>query len=369
LDRVTKRVLLIILAVVLVCCAGATLWYHPHPHGETADQVYRGLAGMFIVDDATTGSLNLPKTYGVDDVPVIVQDKEFGGRDGLEHGNQFFGADLGVMGGQIVVNGTYAPYLDVGTELVRLRILNASNARSYNFGFDDDRLFALIGTDGGLLDKPARMDRVQLAMGERAEIVVLVKPGERLVLRSYDPDLGGGVERFSGGDDRFDVLQIRASENLKGGTEIPAQLSKIDRLDAGSAAITRPFKLSGHNINGDKIDMGSVDFTATVGTTEVWDVFNNDGEAHSFHVHDVQFQVLSVGDRPPPAHLSGWKDTISVHSDANYKIIMRFRDFSDPSRPYMYHCHVLFHEDQGMMGQFVVVKPGEKPGVIDHAAH
>jgi FtsP/CotA-like multicopper oxidase with cupredoxin domain len=129
----------------------ATVWYHPHPHGETADHVYRGLAGMFILDDATTGSLNLPKTYGIDDVPVIVQDKEFGsGGDGLRHGNEFLGGGgLGIMGGQIVVNGTYAPYLDVSTELVRLRLLNASNARSYNFGFDDNRQFTLIGTDGG----------------------------------------------------------------------------------------------------------------------------------------------------------------------------------------------------------------------------
>jgi FtsP/CotA-like multicopper oxidase with cupredoxin domain len=115
--------------------------------------------------------------------------------------------------------------------------------------------------------------------------------------------------------------------------------------------------------------MDSVNFAATVDTTEIWNIFNNDGDAHSFHVHDVQFQVLSVGDRPPPPQLSGWKDTLSVHSDANYKIIMRFRDHSDPNRPYMYHCHVLFHEDQGMMGQFVVVKPGEKPGVINHALH
>jgi len=348
---------------------GATLWYHPHPHGDTADHVYRGLAGLFIVDDATTNALNLPKTYGVDDVPVIVQDKEFGGSDGLRRGNQFFGGDLGIMGSQIVVNGTYAPYLDVGTELVRLRILNASNARSYNFGFDDDRQFSLVGTDGGLLDKPARMDRVQLAMGERAEIVVRVKPGERLVLRSYDPDLGGGIERFSGGDDRFDVLQLRAAENLKGGTEIPAQLSKIDRLDPATAAVTRPFRLTGHAINGNKVNMNAVNFAATLGTTEIWNVFNNDGQAHSFHVHDVQFQVLSVGNRPPPPYLSGWKDTLPVHSDANYRIIMRFRDHSDPNRPYMYHCHVLFHEDQGMMGQFLVVKPGEKPGVINHAAH
>ena len=348
---------------------GATLWYHPHPHGETADQVYQGLAGMFILDDANTNALNLPKTYGVDDIPVIVQDKNFArGGVGLGGGNPLLG-DLGIMGEDIVVNGTYAPYLDVTTELVRLRVLNASNARSYNFGFDDDRQFSLIGTDGGLLERPARMDRIQLAAGERAEIVVKVKSGERSVLRSYDPNLGGGIERFQGGDDRFDVLQLRAAAQLKAGTEIPAQLSKIDRLDPSTAVVTRKFKLSGRNINGDKVNMNTVNHVSTVDTTEIWNVFNNDGEAHSFHVHDVQFLVLTEGDRPPPAHLSGWKDTISVHTDRNYKLIMRFRDHTDPNTPYMYHCHVLFHEDQGMMGQFVVVKPGQQPGVINHSSH
>jgi FtsP/CotA-like multicopper oxidase with cupredoxin domain len=120
----------------------ATLWYHPHPHGATAKQVYQGLAGFFILDDPQTTALNLPQQYGVDDLPLVVQDKAFDGRTGLDDSNSFLSGN-GILGNQIVVNGTLDPYVDVTTELVRLRLLNGSNARTFDFGFDDDRSFAI----------------------------------------------------------------------------------------------------------------------------------------------------------------------------------------------------------------------------------
>lgn len=338
----------------------ATLWYHPHPHGQTADHVYRGLAGMFILDDPQATALDLPDRYGVDDIPVIVQDKKFDGGK-LDDQPGIF-SSMGLLGTDVVVNGTYAPYLDVKTSLVRLRVLNGSNARSYNFGFSDERSFDLIGTDGGLLERPARLDRIQLSAGERAEIVVAMRPGERVVLRSYQPDIGGGLGRFNGGNDRFDVLELRAAPQLEQSPALPSRLVPMDRLDPASAALTRQFKLSGNSINGKKMAMDRIDHASTVDTTEVWDVFNNDGEAHSFHIHDVQFQIVSYNDGKPPAHLSGWKDTISVQTDRRYRLIMRFTDYTDPNTPYMFHCHVLSHEDSGMMGQFVVVQPGQQPG-------
>lgn len=341
---------------------GTTLWYHPHLHGKTAEHVYRGMAGLFILDDPQTTGLALPQRYGVDDIPLIVQDRKFAkGNTEFDDSDGVF-SDLGILGDQVVVNGTHSPYLDVTTSLVRLRLLNASNARNYNFGFSDDRRFSLIGTDGGLLTAPATMTRIQLTPGERAEIVVAVKPGERIVLRSYDPDLGGGIERFMGGDDRFDVLELRAAAQLTSAPELPAQLVRVDRLNPDSAKVTRKFKLSGKNINGTEMDMDRIDFVATKDTTEIWEVFNNDGDPHSFHVHDVQFQILSRNGATPPPHLSGWKDTITVTSEMSYRLIMQFKDFSDPNTPYMYHCHVLDHEDRGMMGQFVVVEPGQQPG-------
>jgi blue copper oxidase len=194
----------------------ATLWYHPHPHGETEDHIYRGLAGMFLLDDpALPAAQQLPHEYGVDDIPVIVQDKRLDDGE-LTYGRGLF-SGTGRLGDTLVVNGTYGPYLDVTTELVRLRLLNASTARIYDFGFSDDRAFDAVGTDGGLLPAPVTLNRITLSPGERAEIVVRVEPGEQVELRSYPPDLGADFfnERFNGGSDRFDVMQLRASERLE----------------------------------------------------------------------------------------------------------------------------------------------------------
>lgn len=175
----------------------ATLWYHPHPHGTTERHVYGGLAGMFILDDEVESRLELPRRYGVDDVPVIVQDRRFDRGGEFDDGRSQLGG-VGVLGDTLLVNGTVGPYLDVTTERLRLRPLNGSNARSYDFGFADDRSYELIGTDGGLLPAPHRTDRVRLSPGERAEIVVTMRAeivvamraGERVALRSFPPDQG-----------------------------------------------------------------------------------------------------------------------------------------------------------------------------------
>ncbi|SIM64602.1 multicopper oxidase family protein [Micromonospora cremea] len=349
----------------------ATLWYHPHPHGATEEQVYRGLAGMFILDDDREAALPLPRTYGVDDVPVIVQDRSFS-RSGQFSKTRNSIASIGVLGDTLLVNGTVGPYLDVRTERVRLRLLNASTARTYNFGLSDDRPFALIGTDGGLLARTARLTRIRLSPGERAEIVVDVRPGERVTLRSTPPDLGiGGLSRRSaGGADRLDVLQLRAASTLTPAPPVPDTLVPVDRLDPSAAATTRTLEFQGRGINGRSMRMDRIDFAATRDTTEVWEVLNSDGTPHNFHVHDVQFQLLSVDGAAPPPELGGWKDTIYLPPHRPMRIVLRFTDHSDPNLPYMYHCHLLWHEDSGMMGQFVVVEPGQAPGrPPTHAGH
>ncbi|MDM4719086.1 multicopper oxidase domain-containing protein [Micromonospora sp. WMMA1363] len=341
----------------------ATLWYHPHPHGETEDHVYRGLAGLFLVDDEWEAALSLPRRYGVDDVPVVVQDRSFSGDGQFRKTRNMINA-IGVLGDTLLVNGTVGPYLDVTTERVRLRLLNGSTARLYNFGFADDRPFDLIASDGGLLPRPARLTRVQLSPGERVEIVVTVRPGERVILRSIAPDLGAGflADRFAGGRDRFDVLQLRAADRLTPAPVVPAALAPVDRIDPASAAVTRRLEFAGRSINGRSMDLDRIDFAATRDTTEVWEVENTDGTPHNFHVHDVQFQVLSVAGADPPPELSGWKDTVYLAPQRPVRIAMRFTDHSDPNLPYMYHCHLLYHEDAGMMGQFVVVERGQRPG-------
>ncbi|NNH75346.1 multicopper oxidase domain-containing protein [Nocardia uniformis] len=348
----------------------ATLWYHPHPHGETESHVRRGLAGMFILDDDESDTLALPRTYGVDDLPVMVQDVRF--RNGAFDGSHRIFRDIGFLGDRILVNGTLSPYREVGDELIRLRLLNASTARIYNFGFADDREFALIGTDGGLLERPADLDRVQLSPGERAEIVVRMRPGERVALRGYP--LAAGLDfftqRFSGGDDSFDILQLRAAETLRPTPQLPATLVAQQTPDGSASARERTFDLRFAQINGQPMDMNRIDATITRGTTETWVVRNADGMPHNFHIHDVQFRVLSVDGSAPPAALRGPKDTVYIGPNSTVRLAVRFDGPADPDTPYMFHCHLLWHEDRGMMGQFVVVEPGGAAGTPPrHGGH
>ena len=146
----------------------ATLWYHPHLHGETEDHVARGLAGMFLIQDDAEAALTLPREYGVDDVPVIVQDTGFSAEGEQETKPRGY---AGGLGDELIVNGTRGPYLDVSDELVRLRLLNASTARSYAFTWGDGRPVELIATDGGLLEASVELDHVRLSPGERAEVL------------------------------------------------------------------------------------------------------------------------------------------------------------------------------------------------------
>jgi len=350
----------------------ATTWYHPHPHGETADHVHRGLAGMFILDDPDSDPGGLPSEYGVDDVPLIVQDRSFGSNGGFDDGEPMF-TSVGFLGETILANGTVDAHHEVTTELVRLRILNGSNGRVYNFGMDDDREILQIASDGGLLPEPHPTRRVQLSPGERAEVVVRMEPGETAVLHSYQPDLGTDpwTSRFSGGGDTFDILQLRAADRLEESAEVPDELADAPDLDPGEASQTRTFRLGGSNINGEKMDMDRIDEVVEVGATEIWEVTNPGNTPHNFHVHDVQFRVLDIDGREPEAPLSGWKDTVYAEPGTTMRLALRFTDYTDPDFPYMFHCHVLRHEDRGMMGQFVVVEPGQESGEppSSHAGH
>ncbi|MBK1783954.1 multicopper oxidase domain-containing protein [Prauserella sp. ASG 168] len=341
----------------------ATLWYHPHPHGQTERHVYRGLGGLFIVDDDHEAALDLPRTYGVDDIPVIVQDKTFDSTGQLIETARH---DNGMVGDTILVNGTAGPVFEVGARRTRLRLLNASTARSYNFGLGDGRPVTMIASDGGLLSEPLSLQRVLLTPGERAEVVVELEPGQEVTLRSYPQDLGltDARARNSGAADELDVLLLRAAARLAPSPEVPARLAVVDRLDESAVAVTRTFELRNNRINDEEMDLGRVDDVVTVDTTEVWEVWNGHRQPHNFHVHDVQFQVLSVDGRPPPPELSGWKDTVYLPPEVRFRLIMRFTEHTDPAMPYMYHCHLLWHEDQGMMGQFVVVEPGGRPADI-----
>lgn len=333
----------------------ATLWYHPHLHEQTAEHVYNGIAGMFILDDGAAEDL-LPSTYGVDDVPLIVQDKRFDG-DGALSMAEGPGNLVGVLGDEILVNGTHEPRLEATTSLLRLRLLNASNARVYDFGFDDDRSFAVVGTDSGLLEAPVETTRLQLSPGERGEIVVALEPSDRAILRSYPPDIGmsGLMGRTNGADDTFDILLVEAADDLERSEPLPATLATIDPPAPQDAATTRSFTLSGFTrINDQKMDMSRIDEVVPPGAVEVWEVHNDSNTMHNFHVHDIHFWILDRNGAAPAALERGWKDTAFLPPGDTVRFIARFGEYRDDEYPYMFHCHILRHEDAGMMGQFVV---------------
>lgn len=341
----------------LVDQPASTLWYHPHPHESTEKQVSHGLAGMLLIDDAVERALPLPRDYGVDDIPVIVQDARFDDDGEFGRTNDF----VGTLGDMLLVNGTVGPFIDVTRDVTRLRLLNASSARSYNFTFDDERAFAMIASDGGLLEQPAELRHIQLSPGERAEVLVTLEPGETATLRSVDVDYGDGFQRVTGtagADDSFDVLQLRAASELDHVGEVRARLTTIDSLDPDDAVGERSFELNGHSINDAHMQMDRIDATVSVDTVEIWNVVNEMPAPHNFHVHDVQFHVLTIDGTQPPPELAGWKDTVYLPPDREFRLIMAFTDYADADNPYMYHCHLLRHEDAGMMGQFLVVEPG-----------
>jgi suppressor of ftsI len=347
----------------------ASLWYHPHLHGATSEHVYRGLAGMFLLDDPEASALSLPSEYGVDDIPLIVQDKRLDDDGGLDFSQSMI-SPIGRLGDEILVNGTHDPYVTVTDRLVRLRLLNASTARIYDIGLADGRQFDLIGTDGGLLEAPERISRIQLSVGERAEIVVELEAGEEAVLRSFEPDLGTNAfeGRFAGADDSFDLLELRAADELDDSRGLPAQLVAREGPEENEADGVRRFELGNRDINGAKMDIRRIDEVVELGATEVWEVENTSGTPHNFHVHDVRFRVIEYAGEPPPPHLSGPKDTVYVPPGETVRLATAFEDYADPSIPYMFHCHILEHEDRGMMGQFVVVESGERPahGELGH---
>ncbi|MEU0494532.1 multicopper oxidase domain-containing protein [Mycobacterium sp. NPDC006124] len=347
----------------------ATLWYHPHPHGDTEKHVYRGLAGLFLVDDDESPD-DLPHDYGVDDVPLIIQDRRFTETGAFDESDS---TDVGLLGDTIVTNGIAGAHLSVVTERVRLRVLNGSGGRLYDLGFADDREFHVIGSDGGLLPAPVPVRRLRLSPGERAEIVVDVSPGRPTSLRSFAFEDYAGLPpakaRRFGLEDTFEILELRPAATLRRSAGLPATLARLPATPSPDAGLHRSFDLQWFMINGNRMDMNRIDFAATVGNDEIWTVRNVDDWPHNFHVHDTQFRIIDVDGAPPPPHLAGYKDTVYAPPGRAIRLAVRFGDYTDPTSPYMYHCHLAMHEDHGMMGQFLVLAPGERPAPMDMPGH
>lgn len=369
----------------------AMFWYHSHLMCATGAQVNQGLAGLILVEDDESDRLKLPSEYGIDDVPLVIQDRRFT-RDGqLVYLTSMHDQMMGFKGDTILVNGTVRPYFKVRRQRTRLRLLNGSNARIYNFGFSDLRSFFQIASDGSLLEKPVSMKAIRLSPGERAEIVVNMVSNSRVTLMSY-PDtapvgrmMGGMMRSMVGNDQTFPILELRADRLETSVTQLPTRLVDVPQWSASHAHRTRNFELnmpmmgmmggrgsmmgrghmmgrrgvSGHSgnlmgINGRSMDIDRIDERVPLGAIEIWSVVNDTPLAHPFHIHDVQFRVLDRNGKPAGAHEAGFKDTVLVDPGEIVRVIAEFADYADDKNPYMYHCHILEHEDAGMMGQFVV---------------
>lgn len=341
----------------------ATLWYHPHPHGQTELQVSRGMAGLFLVDDEEPSGL--PTEYGVDDVPLIIQDVT------VQSGGQRPGtpatAPIGRIGNTVIVNGTHEPRFVASTSLVRLRILNASAARCYNLELSTGDEFHLVGTDGGLLPAPVPQSSLLLSPAERAEVLIKVPRDSDLVLRSVPHDLGmnQGENISSGAGDTFGILRITRAGGGSTST-LPATLPSAEH-PRRAAAVERHFMLGDTTINGKSMDMSRIDTVVSASSTELWTVMNTSRRAHNFHIHGTQFIVNTENGESPAPRNRGWKDTIFIAPGGTTELTVPFSAYTDPVTPYMYHCHMLWHEDQGMMAQYVLTDGKTETAALPNA--
>lgn len=359
----------------------STYWYHPHFHGKTAEHAIKGAAGIIIVRDNDEAQLNLPRTYGVDDFPIVVQSAQ------LDSNNQFM--PFGMQDSTVFVNGVranygYSAYLNVPAQVVRLRLLNAAGERTFNFGFTGNMPFKIIGSDGGLLNATVNATRIRVSPGERYEILLDLSAmnGQSVYLMSYGSELPTGVQGgptmpmppgsppmdspLNGVD--YNVLQLNiGSPTANPVTTIPTTLVTITPITASQSNITRPIEMTAINMmamdgpfffNQQLFDMDRIDYYIPIDNTEIWELTNNTMVAHPFHIHDVQFYVLDRDGNLPPVHERGRKDVVLVLPQETVRFITKFETFTDTIVPYPFHCHILMHEDDGMMGQFMVVPSG-----------
>ena len=358
----------------------ATCWYHSHTHGKTGEQVYRGLAGLIIIDDELADSLPLPRRYGVDDLPIVIQDRTFDKQGRLVYSLHDADED-GWLGDNVVLNGAVVPvvaYVPAGK--VRLRLVNGANARFYIVAFADGRTFYKVASDGGLLEAPVPLTTMEMSPGERCEIVIDMadsKPAGLLTLfeDEFDDDEEGVLGSLASLFDRFESappspsLTLIVDSSLEANTEpLPEQLATIVRPRPQEIVRTRDFMLTmddgdgdddgGHPamdmaINGAAMDMNVINERVERGVWERWRIRSNLG-AHPFHVHGCSFLIEQMEGAAASPDQQGWKDMVVVDDDDWSEIIVRFDHPATDRYPYMYHCHILEHEDRGMMGQFTV---------------
>lgn len=357
-----------------------TMWYHPHLHQKTNEHVTKGITGLIIIKDEEEAELNLPRTYGVDDFPLILQTKQFDDSNQIVIGEHLDNIPM--------VNSTIEAFAEFPAQVVRLRLLNGSSMRAFNVGFSNNATFYQIGSDGGLLTQPVNMTRLLLAPAERAEILVDLSglENQTIELKSFGSTIpqsvygvatlvsmmGDFLEGYSSNElngSDFTLLQINIeNQTVNPILSIPEDLVEVTPLLEVDATTTRTLQIQGTNMmangisgpfefNNQSFNMNVINQMVMINDTEIWEVFNASLIAHPFHIHDVQFYILDRNGVIPALNERGRKDVVLVNQMETIRFIAKFEDFADVEIPYMYHCHMLQHEDNGLMGQFIVVDP------------
>ena len=371
----------------------ATLWYHPHLHETTQAQITKGIGGFIIVKDPAESVLALPRTYGLDDIVLALTSRSYNATS-----NTFVTppASNRVYGDYMLTNGTPNAQITLPKQVVRLRILNAEIERGYNLGIENStgvtKTFYVIGNDGGLLNAPVAVTRLPIHVGERYEILVDLSSetvDSTLDIKAYNNSKSinfpeGVSNSFPGGEPgttgtfgsllnntTFNVLHINVGAATTSTTPIltiPSTLVNNTYWTAKDATVTR----ATINITNGQPGPASVPFNfdnttysltmtpkvVNLDDIEKWTIANTNPAVfgHAFHLHDIEFKIISRNSQAPAAYESGWKDTFFISKNETVSFVGKFDDYadSDVTHPYMYHCHFGGHEDGGMMGQFIV---------------
>ena len=319
---------------------GKMQFYHDHRMDVTGRNVWMGLTGMYVVDDPADPA-TLPS--GAFDLPLAIADRQFDANNQIPY---VFNPD-GVTGDKILVNGVYQPYLEVGDRKYRLRILNASNARTYFLTLSTGDPFTQIGTESGLLPVPVMRTGMRIGSAERLDVVVdfAGKLGQDVYLM----DLLTGMQ----------LLQLRVTQPLVDDSTIPSTLRPLPNIGEPTATRNWSFdRTAGHwTINGLRFDPNRTDARPVLGTTEKWVFTNPTGQAHTVHIHDVSQQCISRNGGACYLYET-MKETWYLAPGETIEVKLKFTDHTGM---YMLHCHIIEHEDDGMMTQFEVVRPPPAP--------
>ena len=405
----------------------ATCWFHPHPHGKTGRHVAMGLAGLVLINDEDSQRLPLPQNWGVNDIPVILQDKRLNASGQIDYTMDVVSAAVGWFGDLMLTNGSLYPEHPAPRGWLRLRLLNGCNARSLRLVTSDGRPMYVIAGDGGFLPEPVKLTELLLFAGERFEVLVDLsdaKPFDLLTLPVVQ--MGMPLPPF---DKPLPVLRIQPTA-AQGHRTMPDQLvplaplpkleglptrklhlsmdPRLDQqgmeqlmqryghaamagmsMDAHSAPAPAPSPAGGHGamnmaplqppmdhsamnmdtpqqasgpfdlwrgnfINGQAFMMGMPMFDVKKGQYERWVISGvGDMMLHPFHIHGTQFRIVSENGAPPQAHRSAFKDTVHVEGKES-EVLVRFDYPAPKEHAFMAHCHLLEHEDTGMMMSFTV---------------